>query len=341
MNTLNVVVASNIPDEYLHEIETADPRLRVKSAGQLFRIERQVAEQGGKATPEQAAALKELEDTMREAEVIYALRLPRNLAQLSPKLKWVQFISAGVESISETRGLSRDLIITNASGTNTIPIVEQLFGFMLMFVKQTRRSLSSQASKKWDRFPPDELAGKTVGLVGLGNIGSRTARLARALSMRVLATRRSATRRELNIEGVDEIYPVSQLGAMFAECDFVVIAVPLTPETTGMIGEPELRAMKPTAYFINVARGTVVDQTVLIKALKEGWIAGAALDVTEPEPLPAESELWQLPNVIITAHIAGGTFGSGYRTMQLFCDNLKRYLDGKPLANVVDRARGY
>ncbi len=340
-NSLNVVVASNIPDEYLREIETADPRLRVKSAGPLFRIERQVAEQGGKATPPQAAALKELDDAMREAEVIYTLRLPPHLAQRSPKLKWVQFLSAGVEAISETRDLSPDLIVTNASGCNAIPIVEQVFGYMLMFVKQTRRSLSSQAARKWDRFLPDELAGKTVGLVGLGNIGSRVVRLARAFGMKVLATRRSATRRELNIEGVDEIYPVSQLGAMLAECDFVVVAVPLTAETTGMIGEAELRAMKPTSYFINVARGQVVDQAVLIKALKEKWIAGAALDVTEPEPLPAESELWQLPDAIVTAHIAGGTYGSGFRTAQLFCDNLRRYLDGKPLLNVVDRARGY
>jgi phosphoglycerate dehydrogenase-like enzyme len=285
--------------------------------------------------------LKELEDTMREADVIYTLRLPQNLAERSPKLKWVQFISAGVESVREASTLGSDVLVTNASGCHAIPIAEHVLGFMLMLAKQTRRYLASQQAKNWDRFFPEELGGKTMGIVGLGSIGREVARIAKALRMKVLATRRSTTKRESGVEGVDDIYPASELTLMFPECDYVVVSVPLTPETTKMIGERELRAMKPSAYFINIARGKVVDQPILIKALKEGWIAGAAIDVTDPEPLPPESELWDVPNLIITAHIAGGTYGTGYRAVQLFRDNLKRYLAGEKLVNIIDRARGY
>lgn len=341
MNTLNVVVMANIPEDNLRKIATADPRLRVKSAGPLFRIEREVKEKGGKTTPKQAAALKELENMMREAEVILTLRLPENLAQRSPKLKWVQFLSAGVESVREAKDLGDDVLVTNASGCNDIPVAEHVLGFMLMFVKQSTRSLANQALKKWERFFPEELAGKTVGIVGVGNIGREVARLAKAFRMRVVATRRSATKRETGVKDVDEMYPPIQLPALFSESDFVVVSVPITPETTKLIGETELRAMKPSAFFINISRGQVVDQPVLIRALEEGWIAGAALDVTDAEPLPTDSKLWNAPNIIITAHIAGGTFGTGGRTAELFCDNLRRYLEGKPLVNLVDRVRGY
>ena len=342
MDTLNVVVTANIPEDNLHKIEATDPRLIVKSAGPLFRIERQVVEQGGKATPVQAAALEELDKVMREAEVILTLRLPQNLSQRSPQLKWVQFLSAGVESVREAKkGLGDNVLVTNGSGCHAIPIAEHVLGFMLMFVKQTSRSLANQAVKKWERFFPDELAGKTLGVVGLGNIGEEVARIAKAFRMRVVATRRSVTKRESGVEGVDEIYPLAQLPALFSESDFVVVSVPLTPETTKLIGESELRAMKPSAYFINIARGQVVEQPVLIRALKEGWIAGAAIDVTDPEPLPPNSKLWDAPNIMITAHISGGTYGTGSRVTQLFCDNLQRYLEGKPLVNLVDRARGY
>ena len=244
-------------------------------------------------------------------------------------------------SAREAKDLGDNVLVTNASGCNAIPVAEHVLGFMLMLVKQTKRSLANQATNKWERFFPEELAGKTVGIVGLGNIGGEVVRLAKTFRMRVIATRRSATKRETGVEGVEEIYPLSQLPALFSESDFVVVSVPLTPETTKLLGERELRAMKPSAFFINISRGQVVDQSALIRALEEGWIAGAALDVTDPEPLPPDSKLWDAPNIIITAHIAGGTFSTGGRTAELFCDNLLRYMEGKPLVNLVDRAKGY
>jgi phosphoglycerate dehydrogenase-like enzyme len=159
--------------------------------------------------------------------------------------------------------------------------------------------------------------------------------------MRVLAVRRSQRRRQAGGDGVDELLPPSDLHYLLSQSDYVVIAVPLTPESRGLIGGAELAAMKPTARIVNIARGAVIDQAALIAALKAGRIAGAALDVFEQEPLPPESELWSLENVILTPHISGGTPVYMKRAVALFCDNLRRYLDGEPLLNAVDVERGY
>ncbi|MBM2824695.1 MAG: D-isomer specific 2-hydroxyacid dehydrogenase NAD-binding protein [Dehalococcoidales bacterium] len=337
MDTLNVVIIPNIPEEHLRKIEATDPRLRLKRAGPLFRVARQVEQEKGKATPEQAAVLKELENMMREAEVLYALRLPDNLAQRSPRLKWVQLISAGVESAQESRGLSSNVVLTNATGGNSAPVAEQVFGFMLMFVKQSRRSWNSQVAHKWDNFISEELYDKTIGIIGLGHVGEDIAKRAHAFQMKLLIYDPYVSAGRLNRLKAQSADVLS----LMKESDFIAVTVPLTPETTKMIGEAQFRAMKKTAFFINTSRGRVIDQTALIKALKEGWIAGAAIDVTDPEPLPPESELWDTPNLIISPHVAGNTYGMGVRTVQLFCENIKRYLAGKKLINTVDRTKGY
>jgi phosphoglycerate dehydrogenase-like enzyme len=175
----------------------------------------------------------------------------------------------------------------------------------------------------------------------MGAIGSRVAALAHAFGMRVLAIRRSVESRQQGEGPVEELLPPSELPYLLGESDFVVLAVPLTPESTRMIGEAELRAMKPSGVLINIARGSVIDETVLIRALKERWIAGAALDVFEKEPLPSDSDLWTLENVLLTPHISGGTPRYMERAIDLFCHNLRRYLADEPLRNVVDVARGY
>jgi phosphoglycerate dehydrogenase-like enzyme len=159
--------------------------------------------------------------------------------------------------------------------------------------------------------------------------------------LRVLAIRRSVESRMPGEAPVEELLPPSDLRYLLDESDYVVLAVPLTPESTRMIGEAELRAMKPSAVLINIARGPVIDEPVLIRALKERWIAGAALDVFEREPLPPDSQLWGLDNVLLTPHISGGTPRYMERAVDLFCDNLRRYLAGEPLRNVVDVTRGY
>jgi phosphoglycerate dehydrogenase-like enzyme len=174
----------------------------------------------------------------------------------------------------------------------------------------------------------------------MGHIGGEVARLAKAFGCRVLATRRSVSERAAG-EGVDELLPASALPYLLAQSDFVVLCVPLTGETRHLIGEAELRAMKPTAVLINIARGAVVDEAALVRALKEGWIAGAGLDVFEQEPLPEDSALWSLENVILTPHISGGTEIYNQRATGIFCENLRRYLAGEPLMNLADAERGY
>jgi phosphoglycerate dehydrogenase-like enzyme len=209
-----------------------------------------------------------------------------------------------------------------------------------MLAKKAPQYMRSQARHEWSRFMPRELYGATVGIVGIGHIGAEVGRLAKAFGCRVIATKRSAVAIETT-EFADEILPASELPRVLAESDYVVLSMPLTPETRGMIGEKELRSMKPTAALVNIARGPVVDEQALIRALNEGWIAGAALDVFDQEPLPADSPLWDMENVIVSPHISGGTEIYNFRAVDIFCDNLRRHLAGEPLLNVVDPDRGY
>jgi len=236
--------------------------------------------------------------------------------------------------------LKSDFMLTSASGLHATPIGEYVLCVMLMFCKGAPRFVRAQERREWLRFMPQELYGKTVGVVGLGHIGAEVARLAKAFGCRVLATRRSVTSRTKG-ELVDELLPPPELPALLAESDFVVLAVPLTPDTRHLIGEAELRAMRPTGVLINIARGAVLDEAALVRALKEGWIAGAGLDVFEQEPLPPESELWDMENVILSPHISGGTEIYNQRAVGIFCENLRRYLAGERLMNLADPSRGY
>jgi D-2-hydroxyacid dehydrogenase (NADP+) len=229
-------------------------------------------------------------------------------------------------------------MLTSSSGLHATPIGEFVLCVMLMFAKGVHRVVRAQERHEWARYMPQELYGKTVGVVGFGHIGGEVARLAKAFGCRVIAMRRSEPVAD---ERVDAFVPVAELPRLLGESDFVVLSVPLTSETHHLIGEAELRAMKPSAVLINISRGGVVDETALVRALKEGWIAGAGLDVFEQEPLPPESELWDLENAIVSPHISGGTEIYNDRATGIFCENLRRYLAGEPLMNLADPARGY
>jgi phosphoglycerate dehydrogenase-like enzyme len=202
---------------------------------------------------------------------------------------------------------------------------------MLYATKPIESWRESQSRAAWEPIPAGELTGQTVGIVGTGAIGGEVARLAKAFGMHTIGIRRSA-KRTLHL---DQQLPPKQIIRMLKQADFVVLACPLTPETEGLIGERELRAMKPTATVINVARGRVCDEGALIRALQENWIAGAALDVFHFEPLPEQSPLWSLPNVIITPHNSGMSPHNMARMMDIFLDNLARFAAGKPLRNRV------
>jgi D-2-hydroxyacid dehydrogenase (NADP+) len=215
---------------------------------------------------------------------------------------------------------------------------------ILLFAKSLPQAFRDQDRRTFDRraYQPVLTHGKTLGIIGLGGIGSEVARLARAVGMRVLATRRSVSAAQQHAQGVDELLPPSALSTLLAQSDFVALCAQWTPETDKLIGAAELRRMKATAYLINVARGELIDQPALITALREGWIAGAALDVYGGEFTgPPPEELWQLPNVLITPHTSSGTDVSLAKGLEVFCENLRRYLTGQPLLNVINWERGY
>jgi D-2-hydroxyacid dehydrogenase (NADP+) len=336
---VNVLIAWWLEEGYRRQIAALDPRLRVFYAAEQIAAETKISRRFTDKVPKESPDV-DLDSLLQEAEVIYGLRFPENILERAPHLKWVQTLSAGVDRLLGTRLWQSNVILTNAGGIHAIPMREHVLCMMLMFMRQAHVYFANQQNRVWDRHTPDQLYGKTLGVVGLGRIGGMIAQAAKAFGMRVVATRRSATGFGTSRLG-DVLYPADKLLEMLAESDFVVVSVALTENTRKLIGERELRVMKPTAYMINVARGSVIDEAALTRALKEGWIAGAGLDVFEREPLPQDSELWTMPNVIITPHVAGGMPDYDARALEVFCENLRRYLAGQPLMNVIDRVRGY
>jgi phosphoglycerate dehydrogenase-like enzyme len=283
-----------------------------------------------------------------ETEVLCTFQPPADLAALAPHVRWVQLPSAGADGAARA-GLVRPnsgVVVTTASGIHAIPIAEFALSCMLMFVRHwpalvaLQRDHTWPGRDEWQHLQGRELFGATLGIVGLGHIGRRVATLARAVGMQTLGIRRSAPGAAGDPD-VDVIYPLEGLQEMLMAADFVLIAVPRTPDTHHMFGERQLQAMRRTAYLINVARGDAVDEAALIDALSRGQIGGAALDVTEHEPLDARSPLWSFPNVIISPHVSGSTDRYSARFTNLFLENLARYRSGQPLLNVVDPARGY
>ena len=259
------------------------------------------------------------------------------LLQDIPNLRWVHSISAGVEHVLSPTLVASDVMLTNASGVFSVPMAETVLAYMLAVVKRLPEFQEQQQRGLWKKLPLKELCGMTVGIVGLGDIGAEVGRLCRAFGMRVLGLRRYPR----PSEHAHEVFAPAQLPDLLARSDFVVIATPLTDATRGMIGGAELAAMKPDAWLINIARGAVVDQQALVEALQRGEIGGACLDVFVEEPLPEDSPLWQMDNVILTPHNSWSSPRLEQRAAELFLENLRRYVEGEVLLNVVDKEAGY
>lgn len=292
---------------------------------------------------EAAAIPSNLAEELRNADVAFgywgpklqsAIRSIGPLRQVAPGLKWIQLTSTGGDQV-DLAGMSlASIAITTAGAAHATPVAEFVVAAMLAFAKGIVRSLHAQAVRRWDRFLPSELSGSTVGVVGLGAIGSEVARLSKYMGCRVIGIRRS-TSTPLP-PGVDAVYPPSSLDAVLRESDFLVLAVPLTDATQGLIGLSELRAMRRHAVLVNVSRGAVVLEADLVMALSEGVVAGAALDVFEREPLPSTSTLWELPNVLVTPHIAGGSDKYEGRAVMTFAENLRLFMHGLSLRNLLE-----
>ncbi len=275
-----------------------------------------------------------------DVEVIFG-ECSQEVLQRLPNLRWIQSSSAGMDSFLTPALRDSDIVVTNAAGLYGPSVADQGFALLLGLVRGIHHFARRQDDHNWDRHIPTpivEIAGSTIGIVGMGGIGGYMANRAKGFGAHVIAVDAFRTDKPQN---VDELMPIDQLPELMRRSDAVLIACPLTDETRGLINSSNLTLMKPTAYLINVARGPIVDQDALIAVLQKGTIAGAGLDVTEVEPLDKDSPLWDMDNVILTPHVAGTSQRRFPRLVEFFCRNLKKYLAGEPLENVVRKELGF
>ncbi len=289
----------------------------------------------GRAIVSAAATPSEAAELVGGAEILYAWKFPPHLYAKAGRLKWLQAMGAGVDWTLVPE-LPPGVIVTRAPGVFGPWMAEYVVGWCSWVSQRVETFREAQRQRRWlDHVLPDRLLGKTLAIVGLGDIGRDIARAARALGMRVLGV----SRRGRPVREAERVYPVGQMARALRQADFVVVLLPLTPETQGIIGADALAAMKPTAWLVNIARGAVVNETALLDALEQRRIAGAILDVFAAEPLPPHHPLWRMDNVVITPHISGPS--TPEEIAPVFNDNLARYLVRRPLRHVVDRKQGY
>ncbi len=308
-------------------------------------------------TIEHRPSLSLQERLWQEVEILFGVPQQLPMPKQVPRLRWIQLYSAGADHLVDNPLFQADIMITTASGVHAINIAEYVLTMTQVWYRQIPQLLLWRQGREWSKEKEsinssiEELHGKTIGIVGYGSIGRQIARLAQAYGMRVLAMQRSNNHKDTGYqfpnvgdpEGrlPERYYTFDQLHDMLKECDVVVAAVPLTTETKAMFNAEAFQVMKNNAFFVNIARGDICNEDALIHALVQKQIAGAALDVFQQEPLPSTSPLWNLPNVLMSPHHSWATPHYSERAATIFEENLRRYVEGQLLYNVVDRKRGY
>ncbi|MEO8538858.1 MAG: D-2-hydroxyacid dehydrogenase [bacterium] len=328
-DSLTIALMLRFDAESVAAIQAADSRIRLLDYGHVLR-----------GTAPEGDDKQRLLASLADVEVMVGTnRLGIEYFDAAPRLRWFQAMNAGLERLDALGLLQRGFAVTNASGLNAAPIAEWVIAAMFSLGKLFPAYIRNQQQHSWERVRGAmQMEGKTCGVVGMGAIGRETARKARAMGMRVVASRRTVTGDDPDC---DQLLPYSELHQLLAQSDFVVLCVPLTSETRHLIDEAALRAMKPTASIVNIARGGVIDQDALVVALTNGTIASAALDVTTPEPLGPESPLWGLPNVLITPHVSSSSDRIDGAAGALFIENLRRFLANEPMLNLARPELGY
>ncbi len=337
-----VVVSSYFEEEHVSRMREVDPRLRVLYREDLVPPPRWPGDHTG---PEEwrrrTEGDEELVAMLGEAEVLYDFPRghARNLARLAPRLRWIQASMAGAGEVAKNAGLlETDVVVTTASGVYSGPLAEFVVMAMLQHAKDLEKLRRDKAEKAWRPTHTGTIEGATLCILGMGNIGRAVAQRVRPFGTRVVGVKRAVREDDPASGYADELYETDRLREALAEADYVVVTLPGTPETRHLVDASAVEAMKPGAYFVNVGRGTVVDEAALVEALESGHLSGAALDVFEVEPLPQGSPLWGLDNVIVSPHATDNvTSLINKRQTDLFCENLRRYLEGEPLLNVLDK----
>jgi len=287
-----------------------------------------------------------VEADLGDAEIIFTISLRPEQFAMARKLRWIHAPTAAVHQFLFAELVNSEVVLTNSTDVHGPVVAEHVIALIFALARKIPQAAVLQQRHLWgqeaiwnDGPHPREIAGATLGLIGVGSIGRRVAQMASALGMRVIAVREHVDKG--NPEGVEAVFPPSELDDLLRQSDYVVLAAPLIEATRGLINVARLAAMKPDSYLINVGRGPQVDEVALAEALRARRIAGAALDVFEREPLPADSPLWGIDNLLITPHTAGLTEKLWHRHYDVFSENLRRYLAGRPLRFVVDKQRGY
>lgn len=336
-----VLIASYLEPELVEQIRQQVPQVEVINHPELLGKPRYIADHTAlpQRTPEQETQWRAL---LAEADILFDFDQTHqeDLPELALKLKWIQATSAGIGQFVRKMGYDKrtNWIYTTASGVHARPLAEFVLMALLMFAKNYEYMAREKANHHWERYHAEELAGKTLAIVGLGKIGRETARLAKAFDMRVIGSRRNILE---PTPFVDALYGPADLDELLQQADYLILATPHTDETESLIGARELALLPAGAILINIARGAVVDEPALIAALQSGHLRGAALDVFAEEPLPSDSPLWDMPNVIICPHSASTAVTENQKIVDIFIHNLRCYLDGKPMQNVLDVERLY
>jgi len=317
-NRAHVLLWTDAPKAYLDAIQAAGLADRV-AVDTLPRKEKPSAEQ------------------LARTEAMMAGAVPAGLLPAMPRLRWAQAMSAGVDNWLALPDLPPGLTLTCARGTHTESMPENIIGALFHVAKPYAQAAENQKQSRWVHTVAQPLTGKTLGILGLGVIGQEVARIAVALGMHVIGTKRRPTR----IPNVAEVLPPEATDEVLSQSDFVLLLLPATPETENFIDAKRLAKMKPSAWLLNFGRGQIVNDADLMAATKEKRIAGALLDVFRQEPLPADHPFWQAEGIVVLPHIGGPHPQRDRFVARLFVDNLKRFVEGEPLKEVVDRAAGY
>lgn len=334
-----VLIASYLEPEHVERIRQVDTRLDVIYEPELLAAPRYPADHYGvpDRSPEQEARWRQL---LGRADILFDFDFShrQDLPELAPRVRWIQATSAGIGQSVKRLGYDQRMpntIFTMASGVHARPLTEFVVMALLMHLKGARRMWDDQSRRHWERYAGADLEGRMLAVGGLGRIGMQVAHTCRALGMRVIGASRHPA------PCVDRFYETSQLHEMLPLAEALVLTVPHTPATEAMVGAAELALLPRGAYLINTARGAVIDEAALVEALRSGHLSGAALDVFAEEPLPVTSPLWSMPNVLVSPHSASTSDRENERITDLFCDNLRRFLNDEPLRNVLDVERMY
>ena len=338
---MRLVIASYLEPHHVERIRSVDPRIEVVYEPGLIPAPRYAADHSGAPFKRSDEDEEIWLSHLMSAETLFDFDHTHfdDLPECAPDVRWIQASSAGIGQFVQRFGYPvrmPDTVFTTASGVHAIPLAEFSLMAMLAFRKRLLGTLEDQTKHHWERYAGTDLTGRSLVIVGMGSIGIEVARMARALGMRTVGVKRTVDGADLHALNLDALYGLDDLHAALDGAEHLVLAAPHTPETERMIGKAELALLAPGAVVINVARGALVDEAELTVALESGRLSGAALDVFAREPLPSDSPLWDMPNVIVSPHSASTSDRENGRITDLFCENLRRYLASEPLLNVLD-----